>query len=308
MLILVPIRATDKKQIEAKYKVLKKVLKNDFEIGFEIFTFLDDLDKQEEQVKNLKDYKDCKFIIHAPVPRSDKELERIKYFDLTNKGGQTTLERTIGLANSLDTNLVVVHSNSIYSPEQRKKIPNTDKFKKIKMQEVIKNILEIIDKTDTKIAIENCTPIIYHRPESIFKREIFYYDPCFVYPEDFNLIPKNKNIGVAFDTAHLAITKAAHNYCPNLFPDVMSISKFTESLIKKNLLFHCHLSDLIIDKKGFIKEGEIPGTGLIKEDEFKKTLSYLEKFTLEIRDFPHHKPIKLEKSLKIIKNWLNQNV
>ncbi len=284
---LCPFLVTDLKQIP-----INLVAK--YDLGFEgvIFDGIE-LEKKFNSIKkNLiqlqKKFPNKLISLHYPTDNANYV-----------KGGKelSKLFKFIEMAQELGIEKIILHSN--YFLKSGVFDQSLMKLHRLRYISIFKKIEKILNGSGTKVCIENM-PIIGNKGDD--------FDSIFVFPEDFALIKKFKNIKINWDFGHWAITY-------KLLLDIKRFStrtallniNFSEYLRNEKNIIHFHLSSFsgntFINCNSFCKEGVPPAVGDIDELHFIKALERIQKkdnvihISLEINEKDYYKRLKLKETL-----------
>jgi hypothetical protein len=194
---------------------------------------------------------------------------------------------------------LVLHSNHIrpMGKFDHKKLPHIRK----RYFDFYKSLGEFAQSQNVIVCIENL-PIIGNMGDD--------FDSVFVFPKDFNNLPKN-GIRIVWDLGHWAYTC---NIFKTVSKTIKSLPKSTPIFpdfikLKKNIS-HFHFSSFKKLNSLMCREGIVPRDGDFNEDELVKCCKIINKWpqeigmTLEIQEKDYRKRINLIKTIK----WFDSKV
>lgn len=290
---LCPFLVTDLKQIP-------KSLVAKYNLGLEGVIF--DGSKLQSEFKRIKanllqvqkEFPGKLISLHYPTDNAD-------YI----KGGREFLKllEFIKMAQSLGIRKIILHSNFFVDAFAFNQ--STLKAQGAKYLSVFKKLDRILEGFETRICIENM-PIIGDQGEN--------FDSIFVFPEDFHIIKKFKNIKINWDLGHWAITCKLLWDIKRLSLRTASIKiNFSEYLENERDIIHFHLSSFsgntFINSNALCREGIPPSRGDIDESYFTNALKRISKsgkitdVSLEINETNYYSRPNLLETL----GWLHKN-
>jgi len=306
--LMVPCRVSDERQLEAKIRVLRELVRDEYPIGLEIRTEMDDIYNPlilEKTKVNLEKLQESVFLsLHGPF-----ELKRgSKRNFFSSEEGFENLVKTIKFAEEIEADLINIHAHLFVSYDELRKMEQNNKiesFKRVSIQKVKRDLQKLRQtiSPEIKICVENMPYCL--TSDTVLDPQEIIYELCFVDPEDFlQIVEPENNIFTTIDVCHLAQVYDSSR----LFYQIQRLGRG---------LGHIHLSDLGNIWQPFIglaKEGVIPGNGRIGERVFKEILGYLLEFSekqdlgivLEIDDKDFIKLEESKKSFKRVMGWLKE--
>ena len=303
--LMLPCRASDWDQIEARMGLLEHLVGEDFPIGLELMgpfsdflergNLISDVMKNSRRAREMMP--DLRFSLHAPFDGKNP----MDSFLTTRK---ENLHSIIKLAENLRVSVVTFHASHPFSYEGLK-----DKsLKEIRTlrKNNIKEVAEVFGRLEFSglICIENGTGYIGDETGPTKK---IRYAPAFSRAQDFiDLNAESREIvSSTVDICHLS--------------EVLDPDQLMSELRKfEPVLRHFHLSDGRGHFRPFFgpafEEGLIPGRGKIGEKGFKNILRFLLRISesrelglvIEVLDKDYVESESSREALKILVEWLRE--
>ncbi len=291
--IVLPTMAVNIHDIKTRVDLLERMVGSQYEPGLEIIGLPEHFQKPEylKQIKeNISSVaKGLYLSVHG---FAGLQVYESGLADMSTAKGRELLNTYVALAGDIGAQYVHVHGGAGYKGQC-----STDK-KFLILNRIKENLLAVVAKTDCKIGIENLpSPSmgdLTTDPDEVWRDYLESLDDC-------RLVIKETELKITFDTCHYAASQKE------------KIDLVAPAEKVKDYLHYLHISDIIgswVPNKSVIKEGFIPGDGLIGKSSFKNFFSWIKDncpnigICVEVWNADLKNPLESEESIKRILKWL----